>query len=405
MSAGLIVDYFAGGGGASEALEIAYGRKVDIAINHDAKALAMHAANHPETQHIQDDVFAVDIAKICNGRPIDVAWFSPDCFPAGTMILTRGGYRAIETVSVGNEVLTHEGRWRPVTAVMSSRKRLVSIKGHGHPGLCVSAEHPILVKRRSSAWNNKLRQYRPHFSEPEWEKPSELDIEAGGEWYWAQPHRLPSGEIPPEIPVRRGRILNIDHRVMWLAGRYVADGWTRLTDTRADLVITCGRHETDALGARLSQWPRHGSRARSNELAWHKRETRTAVQFTAAHRGFVEWLRAHFGHGAADKSVPGWVFGISKELRASFLDGYCSGDGSSVSNAGTDQVQCTTISRSLAFGIKLLACSLGHAVQVYYRANQTDVIEGRKVNASPTWNVRWRPAIAEDHAQTYRDDI
>lgn len=79
MSAGLIVDYFAGGGGASEALEIAYGRKVDIAINHDAKALAMHAANHPETQHIQDDVFAVDIAKICNGRPIDVAWFSPDC--------------------------------------------------------------------------------------------------------------------------------------------------------------------------------------------------------------------------------------------------------------------------------------------------------------------------------------
>ena len=76
---GLIIDYFAGGGGASEALEIAYGRKVDIAINHDARALAMHAANHPDTLHIQDDVFAVDIAKVCAGRPIDVAWFSPDC--------------------------------------------------------------------------------------------------------------------------------------------------------------------------------------------------------------------------------------------------------------------------------------------------------------------------------------
>ena len=77
--AGLIIDYFAGGGGASEAMETAYGRKVDIAINHDAKALAMHAANHPETLHIEDDVFAVDIAKVCAGRPIDVAWFSPDC--------------------------------------------------------------------------------------------------------------------------------------------------------------------------------------------------------------------------------------------------------------------------------------------------------------------------------------
>lgn len=76
---GLIIDYFAGGGGASEALEIAYGRKVDIAINHDAKALAMHAANHPETQHIEDDVFHIDIAKVCGERAIDVAWFSPDC--------------------------------------------------------------------------------------------------------------------------------------------------------------------------------------------------------------------------------------------------------------------------------------------------------------------------------------
>ncbi|MDJ0922097.1 MAG: DNA cytosine methyltransferase [Henriciella sp.] len=76
---GLIIDNFAGGGGASVALEQALGRKVDIAINHDPDAIAMHAANHPETEHYQDDVFSVDKAAICKGQPIDVAWFSPDC--------------------------------------------------------------------------------------------------------------------------------------------------------------------------------------------------------------------------------------------------------------------------------------------------------------------------------------
>lgn len=76
---GLVVDNFAGGGGASVGLERALGRKVDIAINHDGDAIAMHIANHPETQHFQEDVFAIDPAKACRGQAIDVAWFSPDC--------------------------------------------------------------------------------------------------------------------------------------------------------------------------------------------------------------------------------------------------------------------------------------------------------------------------------------
>lgn len=76
---GLIVDNFAGGGGASVALEQALGRKVDIAVNHDPDAVAMHSANHPETRHFLEDVFSIDPARVCDGRPIDVAWFSPDC--------------------------------------------------------------------------------------------------------------------------------------------------------------------------------------------------------------------------------------------------------------------------------------------------------------------------------------
>lgn len=76
---GLVVDNFAGGGGASTALTRALGHAPDVAINHDAKALAMHAANHPETEHRCESVWAVDPHEACSGRAIDIGWFSPDC--------------------------------------------------------------------------------------------------------------------------------------------------------------------------------------------------------------------------------------------------------------------------------------------------------------------------------------
>lgn len=76
---GLVVDNFAGGGGASTGLELALGRKVDIAINHDPDAIAMHKTNHPYTKHHQESVWDIDPIKVCEGKPVDVAWFSPDC--------------------------------------------------------------------------------------------------------------------------------------------------------------------------------------------------------------------------------------------------------------------------------------------------------------------------------------
>jgi len=75
----IIVDNFAGGGGASMGIEQAMGRSVDIAINHDPEAIAMHEANHPETKHYVSDVFEVDPVEICHGKPVALAWFSPDC--------------------------------------------------------------------------------------------------------------------------------------------------------------------------------------------------------------------------------------------------------------------------------------------------------------------------------------
>lgn len=75
----LIVDNFAGGGGASTGIEMATGYSVDIAVNHDPDAIRMHKTNHPDTRHYCESVWDIDPVEVCNGHPVALAWFSPDC--------------------------------------------------------------------------------------------------------------------------------------------------------------------------------------------------------------------------------------------------------------------------------------------------------------------------------------
>lgn len=79
MKNNLIIDCFAGGGGASVGIEMALGRQVDIAINHDPEAIRMHKVNHPDTIHLTEDIFKVDLQKYVKGRKVALMWASPDC--------------------------------------------------------------------------------------------------------------------------------------------------------------------------------------------------------------------------------------------------------------------------------------------------------------------------------------
>lgn len=75
----IVIDLFAGGGGASTGIELAIGRAVDVAVNHDAEAVSLHEANHPQTRHYCSDVFEVDAMTVTEGRPVGLLWASPDC--------------------------------------------------------------------------------------------------------------------------------------------------------------------------------------------------------------------------------------------------------------------------------------------------------------------------------------
>lgn len=79
LNSEIIVDNFAGGGGASSGIELALGRIVNAAINHDPAAILMHKTNHPYTEHYQASVWDINPREVCRGRPVALAWFSPDC--------------------------------------------------------------------------------------------------------------------------------------------------------------------------------------------------------------------------------------------------------------------------------------------------------------------------------------
>lgn len=155
----LIIDNFAGGGGTSTGLEAAFGRPVDIAINHDPEALALHAINHPHTLHLCESVWEVDPIQVTGNRPVALVWLSPDCkhfskAKGGTPVsknirglawvgmrwvaLTKPRVLMLENVEEFQEwgplIVDEDGKWRPDPA--KKGKTFLSfvrqLRGHGY---------------------------------------------------------------------------------------------------------------------------------------------------------------------------------------------------------------------------------------------------------------------------------
>lgn len=114
----LVVDNFAGGGGASTGIEAAIGRPVDIAINHSAEAIAMHAANHPRTKHFCENIWEVDPREACGSRPVGLLWASPDCTHFSR---AKGGQpRAKEVRALANVVIRWARAVKPRTILLEN---------------------------------------------------------------------------------------------------------------------------------------------------------------------------------------------------------------------------------------------------------------------------------------------
>lgn len=335
-----IVDLFAGPGGWSLACK-RLGLD-EIGIEFEKNAVATREANGFKS--ILGSVTDYSPAMFPMAKGLIA---SPPCFAAGTPVLTKRGSVSIEDVRVGDEVWTHMNRWRPVTATMSRESELVQVGP-----ITTTPDHPFYSRVVGREYHTNIRQYRRTLGEPEWTPAAELQ------------GRFVCSPLAVDAKLPNHWVVD-----PWLAGRYVADGWVG----RDGLMIAVGAGKESEFETQTSYY------------SWAVSESGPSCRryTTPDHQG-AAWLVEHFGKGAHGKTLPTFLLAEDEGVRARFLAGYLSGDGSRT----TSGWRANTVSTHLASQLRLLGISLGYGVSVVrVDTAATSTIEGRVVNQSPYWGV------------------
>lgn len=159
----LIVDLFAGGGGASSGIEMATGRQVDVAINHDEAAVAMHRANHPQTDHHVTDIFEVCPREVTEGRPVGLLWASPDCTDHSK---AKGGkpIRDTKRRALAWVVTRWAGQVRPRVIMMENVEEFVQ----WGPLVGTPGSYRRCKKRKGKTFKRFRRSLEDHGYDVEW---------------------------------------------------------------------------------------------------------------------------------------------------------------------------------------------------------------------------------------------
>jgi DNA (cytosine-5)-methyltransferase 1 len=373
----LTVVLFAGLGGACDGLEAA-GFPVHIAINHDPVAVAAHAARHPHTRHLRGDVWEVDPVEATGGRPVRILWASPDCFPAGTLVLTSGGHKPIEEVEVGDLVLTHKGRWRRVISSATRKAETVAVRGHGHYGLVTTPSHGFYSKRitrrypsADPATGKRPGELRTLVENPYWPAATAM---AGK--LWATPRTFPAAAIP----ICKG--VEFSTNFFYLMGRWIGDG----SINKGDVEICCGSAELPSLRAIAKHAPLRS--ADGDPIPHRIVDHGSSALVVWGCQDLAVWLREEVGGYSESKRLPLWCLSMQRAWREALLAGYVDADGW----AGA-RTETKTVSKDLAIGIRLLATTLGHAAALYRQDGRAGCIEGRTFMGRDTYTVAWRPEI------------
>ena len=282
-------------------------------------------------------------------RPIHGIIANPVCFTAGAPVVTKRGIVGVEHVRVGDEVLTHKNRWRPVTRAFSREAETVNVGN-----MTVTPDHPFLTRTQ---WR-KYEQGRSVWGlgEAEWTDAEDLH----GKFTAIPQSAEPVEEITPPMD-------------WWLVGRWVADGFgrepRRAAGAEVHIAVGKGKH---------AEFERHAPE-------WKPTEKRTATVYVKYGNDLLAWLTQHFGKGAAGKTVPGWLLGQPEQARRDFLDGYLSGDGYSPRKG---KWMASSISLNLITGIRLVAESLGWTTMLSKnKLRVAGAIEGRQINQRQSWTV------------------
>jgi hypothetical protein len=275
------------------------------------------------------------------------------CLAKGSLVLTQAGYRPIETIVAGDNVLTHQGRWRPVLISRGTGiQKTVRVSGQGIPGLTLTPDHELWMRRSSGYARERARA---ESANPEW-------VEAQHSHKNYANLKVPPTQQPSVT----------DSHYWWVVGRWLADGhWS----SRDSAVISCGYHEIDTLSQQLGKFG-------GNQWS----DVGTGAQIILKDSGrILRTILDECGNGAAGKHLPPEAYGLPSILAKSLLDGYFSGDGNLVESR--KRYQATSVSRALLLGIAILMQRAYSAIASVYpgRKARSSRICGRIVNCQQEW--------------------
>ena len=378
---------FAGIGGIDLAFEQA-GFTIAWQVEIDPVAQSVLARHWPDVPRY-GDITTVDPTDL---EPVDVITFGSPCFPAGTLVLTERGYRPIETIRVGDRVLTHRNRWQPVVATGQRVSDTVVLKGQGHFGIESTKDHPFWsadIKRQYPTYSTGKRGTIRTLTAPEWRPAAEMPGHL-----WATPTQVEALPIPPieRLTDKYGDSPVFTPDFWWMVGRWLGDGWVRVGQRP-------GRPSGETWGTIFigdAYTQREVLRERLNRVikGWKEIEERTIVKFKLERKALANWLETHFGAGAKEKRLPGWAFGMAKEDRQALLEGYLSSDGY---HRKPNEWRVNTVSKQLALGMRLLGETLGYVTSLWFTpVATTKVIEGRVVNQSSYYSLAFRQGDREN---------
>ena len=325
-----------------------------------------------------------DITKMDGGEiePVDIISGGSPCFPAGTMVLTKNGYVNIEDIKVGDIVLTHKNRWRKVTAVGNREAETIILKGNCT--LETTRNHPIYCADIKNYYpqlgNGKRGNIKQLINVGQW-----VDAEHMDHRQWATPILAEPLKIPGEVHTQYNQkdLPKMNDKFWYFVGRWIGDGWIR--DSKRPEKPT-----GDGLGTIFLC----DSPDKEQELidtvspiseAWSIAHERSVTKICFTSQLLSRWLVKHFGKGAINKHLPGFVYGLSAEYRTSLLKGILDSDGY---RKDDHHYKISSISKALVLGIRLLAESLGWSTSITMcKRPSTYIIEGRVVNQHDTHTI------------------
>lgn len=401
------IDLFAGAGGSTTGM-VRAGWQVVWAANHWPDAVRVHALNHPDTEHVVQDLQQADFTRL---PQYDALWASPSCLPPEAQIeMADGSRKQIVELAAGDEVLTHKGRSQRVVRVWTKRFTGQMI----HLTMWGDSKHPICMTQDHRVWVRRRRSKSGALGLPEWVRADQLApgdyvsfprpvpvegtarafvaaLEPATIEYTLGPNRC-SGrkDYPARTSSMPGAKVFLDGAspdLWWLIGHYLGDGQARIDRPQVGW-------STGASGENLQRVQQILKRlGLSSWLAGDEGNRSVFCSSTHLHA-----ICTAFGRLCGEKAVPGTLWTLEHVHLRALLAGYFAADGSIKAVHGKPVYRATSVSLELLQGLQRLCWGLGWSasISVCDRARKRTIL-GRPVSCQASWEISVRQ---EPHAQS-----